>query len=294
MIKIKNSLCIIAAGILWGIISVFVNCLADMGFTSLQIVAIRVFFSALIMVIYLLIADRDGLNIKIRDIPLFLGTGLGSIVLFNFCYFEAIEIIGGAAVPALLLYTAPIFVMLMSLPLFHERLTARKITALAVTLAGLILVTGASSSGGAVSLKAVILGLGSGFGYALYSIFGKFLAKKYGAATITAFTFITAAVFIVPFSGVISNVRLLLCPEGIWSVFGLSLLSTVIPFMLYTKGLKGTEAGKASILAAIEPFAAAVIGAVFFHETMDTEKIAGMCLIIFAIVILNIKFKNKF
>lgn len=123
---IKNSIYILTAGTLWGIISIFVRQLSKLSFSSMEIVAIRVFFSALILTLYLLIRDRNELKIQIRDIPLFIGTGLGSIVFFNFCYFEAIEVTGSSAVPALLLYTAPIFVMIMSVVLFYEKLTVKK------------------------------------------------------------------------------------------------------------------------------------------------------------------------
>lgn len=293
MIIIKNGIYIIIAGILWGIISLFVNELKVIGFDSMQIVAIRVFFSALILVIFLLVTDRQKLKIKLKDIPLFIGTGLCSIVFFNFCYFEAIKVIGGAAVPALLLYTAPIFVMVMSVFLFKEKITVQKLISLIMTFLGLMFVTGAFSENAKISLYALLLGLGSGFGYALYSIFGKFLVDKYSAVTITAFTFIVAAICVVPFSGVAQKAELLLSVRGISAALALALLSTVIPFMAYTKGLSGIEVGKASILATIEPFSAAVVGIVFFKEEMTAVKIIGMLMVLAAIVMLNIKIKKS-
>lgn len=118
-----------------------------------------------------------------------------------------------------------------------------------MTFIGLTLVTGALSGSGGVSLKAVMLGLGSGLEYALYSIFGKFLADKYSSEAITTFTFIVAAVFIVPLSGILGHIDMLISVSGILSALGLSLLSMVIPFMAYTKGLRAMEAGKASALS---------------------------------------------
>lgn len=117
----NSIVCITSAGILWGIIAIFISLLKDLGFNSLQCVAIRVFFSALCLVIYLSIFDRSKLKIEFRDIIYFLGTGIFSIIFFNYCYFEAIEVIGGVAIPALLLYMAPIFVMIMSFFFFHEK-----------------------------------------------------------------------------------------------------------------------------------------------------------------------------
>lgn len=292
MIVIKNALYIIVAGTLWGIISIFVNQLRIIGFNSMQVVSIRVLFSALVLVFYLLIKDRQQLKIKLKDIPLFIGTGVGSIIFFNYCYFEAIDIIGGASIPALLLYTAPIFVMILSVILFKEKITKKKLISLVMTFLGLALVTGAFSSSDKISIFALLLGLGSGLGYALYSIFGKFLVDKYSAITITTYTFVVATIFSVPFSGIVQNFDLLISPKGILSALALAVVSTVLPFLLYTKGLYRMEAGKASILATVEPFVATIVGVLFFKETMTSFKIIGMLLVLLAIIILNVNKKS--
>lgn len=261
----------------------------------MQVVAIRVSFSAITLVIYLLLKDKKLLKINLKDIPLFIGTGVGSIIFFNYCYFEAIKIIGGSAVPALLLYTAPIFVMIISLFLFKEKITKEKTLSLVMTFIGLILVTGAFSGSEKISFIALLLGLGSGLGYALYSIFGKFLVDKYSAITITTYTFIVASIFAIPFSRVVQDFNLILSINGISSAIALAVFSTVLPFLFYTKGLNEMEAGKASILATVEPFVATIVGVIFFKETMSVIKIIGMLMILLAIVILNINFfiKNK-
>lgn len=293
MFIIKNAGYIIGAGTLWGIISLFVNALKELGFNSIQCVAIRVFFAACIMVIYLLIKDKSLLRIQLKDIKYFIGTGVFSIVLFNYCYFEAIEVIGGASVPALLLYMAPIFVMILSFFLFEEKITKQKVAALIMTFIGLGFVTGAFTGSETLSVSALFLGLGSGFGYALYSIFGKMVVEKYNALTITAYTFIVAAVVVVPFSGVIPRISLVINIKGIGAVFGLSFFSTVLAFLLYTKGLTKIEAGKASILATIEPFVAAIVGAVFYQERFTASKIVGMLFIVAAIILLNLPKRRK-
>lgn len=293
MSEIKSALCIIGAGIFWGIISIFVNMLKELGFDSLQCVAIRVFFAALFLILYLWFKDREKLKIDIKDVKYFLGTGILSIVFFNYCYFEAIEVIGGAAVPALLLYMAPVFVMILSFFLFHEKITVQKVVALCMTIVGLGFVTGAFTGAEQISGKAVLLGLGAGLGYALYSIFGKMIVEKYSAVTITTYTFFIASVASVPLSGVLPKAGALVCPKGVLAVCGLSLISTVLAFSLYTMGLKQIEAGKAAILATIEPFVAAIVGAVFYREQFDLPKILGMVCIICSIVILNLKFKKQ-
>ncbi len=289
---IKNSVCIIVAGILWGIISLFVRVLQEIGFNSMEIVCIRVTISAILMVLLILVKDKSKLKIKIKDIPLFIGTGVCSIVFFNLCYFEAINVIGGSSLPALLLYTAPIFVMIISLFLFKEKITKKKIISLIMTFVGLMLVTGVLSSSDNISYKAVLLGLGAGLGYALYSIFGKYLVDKYDSLTITAYTFIIASVFAIPISKITNNISLMFSFKAIISGIALALICTVLPFLLYTIGLKKTEAGKAAVFATIEPFVAAIVGLLFFNESLTIEKIVGMLLILSAIIILNLNKKN--
>lgn len=288
----KNSLYILMAGCLWGIIAIFIKILNGMGFDSLQCVAIRAFFSAVILLIYLMIKNPKQLRIAWKDMGYFLGTGICSIVLFNYCYFKSIEVIGGAAIPALLLYTAPIFVMILSAIFFKEKITVKKLSSLLLTFTGLGFVTGAFTGEEKMSIAALILGLGSGLGYALYSIFGKFLVDKYDAITITFYTFGVAAVCVVPMSGIIGKISLFLDEKVILAAVGLAFFSTVLPFMMYTKGLQGVEAGKASILATVEPFVASVVGVLLFHETFTVAKIVGMLLILFSIVFLNMEGKN--
>ena len=282
-----SSIFIIIAGILWGIISVFVTSLKSIGFSSMEVVALRVIFSAIILLIYLLVTDRSKLKIKLKDIPLF--CGICSIVFFNFCYFQSIEIIGGAAIPALLLYTAPIFVMFMSLFLFKENITVKKVISLLVTILGMCFLTGVFSGKETITLEGFLYGLGAGFGYALYSILGKFLLKKYDSMTITTYTFVVASVAVIPFSGIIKDYNLMLNTESLLWSLGLALVCTILPFILYTKGLLKIEAGKASIVATVKPFVAAIIGVTVFSESITVEKIIGMVLILFAIILLNIR-----
>lgn len=211
-----------------------------------------------------------------------------SIIFFNYCYFEAIEVIGGVAIPALLLYMAPIFVMIMSFFFFHEKLNKRKVLALFITIIGLCFITGAFSQEVTLSGKAILLGLGAGFVYALYSIFSKMIIDKYEAVTIITYTFVVAAIGSIPLSGIIYHVNELLNLQAIIATIGLAIFCTVMPFLLYTTGLKKLEAGKASILATIEPIVSAIVGLIFFQEVFDLTKILGMICIISAILILNL------
>lgn len=283
-------LLILIAGCFWGSMWIFVRRLGEYGFTSIQIVSIRVTLAALIFSLLLFIKGPSGFRISVKDIPLFLGLGFGSILFFTVCYFTAISMMP-LSTAAILLYTSPVWIMLMSALFFHEKMTTKKILALILAIGGCILVSGIS--GEAVEPIGLLIGLGSGLGYGLYSILGTVALRRYSAFTVTTYTFLLAAIgsfFICNPSDMLSKFMsapnkgalILLC-------FLTALITAVIPFLSYTLGLSAVEASKAGILATIEPLVATLIGIVFFSEPLTLLSGSGILLILAAVVLLNIK-----
>lgn len=291
MMKFKKSLpvtAVISAGILWGIISVFVRRLSAYGLDSLQIVFVRMIVAAPLFAFAVALKDRKKLKIKLRDLWMFIGMGIVSIVLFNICYFYTM-VHSQASTAVVLLYTSPIFIMLLSAVLFRERITAVKLTALAMTVFGCICVTG-MSGGFNVSPLIFLIGTASGLFYGLYTIFGRYALEKYPPLTVTAYAFIFGLIGISPICHPVSAVKIHMeNPELLlWSV-GIGIVCTVLPYFLYTWGLNKTESGKASVLVAVEPLVGAVIGMTLWHESHNIIKIIGIVLILGAILVLNIK-----
>lgn len=136
----------LTAGILWGCMGLFVRPLDRKGLSSWDIVFLRAVLTTVIMFVVLLVKDRRLFRIRLKDLWCFAGTGLLSIVFFNLCYFKEITLTS-LSVAAILLYTAPAWVMLLSAVIFRERLTRWKMLALALSFAGLIFVTGVLGGG---------------------------------------------------------------------------------------------------------------------------------------------------
>ncbi|HIX66482.1 MAG TPA: DMT family transporter [Candidatus Anaerotruncus excrementipullorum] len=290
----KKSCALIMIGAsLWGGIGVFFNMLSDVGFTQMQVVAIRVTAAAVALTLYLLATDRAKLRVKLRDCWCFVGTGIVSLVFFNWCYFTAIQMTS-LAVAAVLLYTSPIFVMLFSAVLFHEALTPRKLVALVVTFIGCVFVAGVFGGENAYSPLGIFIGICSGVGYALYSIFGRFaLEKGYSSVTISEYTFVFATISAVPLSMIWQAAPLLAQPQTLVGALGIGVLCCVFPFILYTQGLAGVETGKAAILATMEPAVAAVLSFLLYRESLFNLKGVGILLIFAAVAMLNQPAKKK-
>lgn len=280
---------IIFAACFWGSMGVFVRKLTAFGFDSIQTVSIRVTLAAIIFSLFLFIKQRSGFKISLHDIPLFLGLGLGSILFFTVCYFTAITIMS-LSTSAILLYTSPIWIMLMSIIFFHEKLNCRKVIAVLSAFTGCVLVSGIS--GNAVTLKGLLIGLGSGIGYGLYSILGSVALKKYSPYTVTTYTFLTAAVG----SWIICKPADMLAKFanadnlGVLILFCIltAIVTAVIPFLSYTLGLRSIEASKAGIIATIEPVVATILGFIFFSETITLLSGLGIVLVLAAVIILEL------
>ena len=279
---------IILAACFWGSMGIFVRRLGTYGFGSIQIVAIRVTLAAVIFCIIMLVTQKSESRISMKDIPLFLGLGFGSILFFTVCYFSAIKIMP-LSTAAILLYTSPIWIMLMSALFFHEKMNKTKIAALALAFTGCVLVSGISGDG--ITVTGLLLGLGSGIGYGLYSILGTIALRRYSPYVVTAYTFLIAAIGSLIICHPIDMISKYTEAD---SVAGLTILciltavvTAVIPFLAYTIGLRSVEAGKAGILATIEPMVATVIGIICFSEALTFLSAIGILLILAAVVILN-------
>lgn len=280
------TLWIILAGILWGCMGLFVRRLNALGLVSMQVVELRALVTGAVMFLVLFIGKRELLRIRLKDLWCFLGTGLCSIVFFNFCYFKAIELTS-LSVAAVLMYTAPVLVMIFSFFLFHEKFTGRKVLALVMTFAGCVLVTGVLDQQNMVSSMGILTGLGAGLGYALYSIFGRYaLERGYQSFTITFYTFFIAFIGTL-FLTDIRPVMQVACQDvaSILISLGLGVICTVFPFLLYTLGLSYVENSKASIFASVEPVTATLLGAVVYQEKLSVSGTLGVVLVIVALII---------
>ena len=283
-----GSILIIIAACFWGSMGIFVRGLAEYGFSPIQIVAIRITLAALMFSGLLLAKDRKGFKISPRDIPLFLGLGFGSILFFTICYFSAITIMP-LSTAAILLYTSPIWIVLMSAVFFREKMNAKKLVALALAFGGCVLVSGISGEG--ISLKGLLFGLGSGIGYGLYSILGTVALRRYSPYTVTTYTFSLAAIgswFISSPTDMLSKFSAASdLPRLVFFCVLTALVTAVIPFLSYTLGLRTVEASKAGILATLEPMVATVIGITCFSEALTLLSGMGIFLILAAVVLLN-------
>ena len=284
---------VILAGCLWGTMGIFVRHLNAIGLEAMEIVEARAALTAAAMFAALVLFRRDLLRVNIRDLWVFAGGGIVSVILFNFCYFQTIQR-ASLSTAAILLYTSPVFVLLLSVLLFGEKLTKKKILCLMMAITGCALASGLAG-GMALSPMTLLFGLGSGFGYGLYSIFYRFaLQKGYHPITITAYIFLFGALGGIPLTDFGQLIRVAGADGSNLAYLGAyTLVTTIVPYISYTTGLQQVENGVAAVLACIEPVMATVFGIFFFSEMPDLSGWLGILLVLIALTALNLQPKKE-
>ena len=287
---------VLIAGVLWGTTGIYVRWFSKLGLSSLQITVFKMFIAATVLILWCLIFDREALKINKKDIWVFFCSGLISLDFFTVCYFSTIQN-ADLSIAATLLYAAPIVVLLLSVILFKEKFTAKKAIACVLAFLGCFLVSGLIGSGRGIPGKALLTGILSAIGYALYSIFGEIAIRKgYKSLTITTYTFIIAAVgslILLRPAQIADAAAKTTVPMFILMLVAISINVSLLPYIFYTNGLLRIAPSKASIIASIEPVTATVVGALIFKEYPDIYGVFGIIFVLGAIVLLNIKAKGK-
>lgn len=278
---------IVAAGIFWGTSGIFVNVLAPYGFNSLHLSALRGSISFICIAIYALLCQRSLFKVKLKELLLFVGIG---IALFGTgsAYFASMQKTS-IATAVVLMYTAPVIVMVFSVLFLGERLTKLKTVSVACMLVGCGLVSGIIG-GLKFHPMGILLGLLSGIAYASYNIITKISVSK-GSAPMSAslYSFLTMALIAIPIANPFQIVSLtaqnplVLVPLTL----GLGICTFIVPYVLYTLALKELDAGSASALSIVEPMAATVFGMIFFKEALSVPSAIGIILILFSVVALS-------
>lgn len=289
----KYTFAVVGAGTLWGFMGFFRRTLEDMGVSAIGCITVRCVFAAIAFAIAILITDRKAFKFKWKDVWCFCGTGIASLLIFGLCYFKAMDYMS-LSTAAILLYTAPCFVIIMSVLLFKEKLTKRKIIAMLIAFIGCCLVSGIGGGNQKLSGVGLALGLGSGFCYALFSIFSRFAINRgYNSFTINLYSCLLAAVGSLFFGGVQAIPIISQSAGNFLFAAATGIVTCFLPYLLYTYGLTGLENGKASIMASIEPVVATLVGLVIYNEKLTLISLLGVILVLSAIVLLNIKNKKE-
>lgn len=285
---------IFMAGALWGTIGFFVNTLSNMGVDPVVIPFLRIFTGALLLIpITIASSGVKALKIDGKGILYCIALGTFCQALFNLSYTEAIKTIG-VSTGAVLLYTAPVFVCIMSKIVYKETIGAQKILALVVNIIGCTLtVTGGDFSAITFSVFGLAMGVTAGFLYGLMTIISKGATEGYNPMTITFYSFIFGSLGLAVFTRPWVNLGSVFSGKLLLVILGYGLIPTVGSYIFYLQGLsRDLVTSKVPVIASVETVVAAIIGIALYSESANFMKLVGIGLVVLSIAIMNLKIEK--
>lgn len=281
---------VLAAGVLWGTTGT-AQAFAPTGATPLAIGAIRLLVGGTALLILALVRRQ----LHPRGWPLWPTIMvLTGIAFYQVCFFAAVARAGVAVGTIVAIGSAPMLAGVLGLVLLGERPTLRWVIATALAVGGctLLVVAGSGDSGATnaahLDVIGVLLALGAGAAYALYTIASRQLLRVQPPDAVTAVAFFGGALLLAPLLFFV-DLSWLVQPSGMLVALHLGITTTALAYILYIRALLTVTSATAVTLALMEPLTAATLGVVVLGERLTAPALAGIALLLAGLLVLTIR-----
>lgn len=266
----------------------------EAGLSAAQVTEVRTLGCALVLLVFLLITKRSSLRVRRSEWPFLLLFGVLAYAMTPFFFFVSVSLLP-VAIAALLAFLAPVLVALWLRFVKKEQVGRSIWIALALVVAGLLLVSQAWS-GWTLNPLGILFGLITAAALAAYLLLGESGTKRrdvmslafYGFAIATAtwsilapwwnFPWATLSTTTSLFDGAMANVP-------VWSLVLLMIAVSVVPFVLVLMSLQRIGAQRGGILGTTEPIWAALIAFVMLGETLTPVQGIGGLVVLTGVIV---------
>jgi drug/metabolite transporter (DMT)-like permease len=263
----------------FGTLAIFSKFLYQDGLDIFTILFLRFGIAALLMLAILLVRREEFPRGKILLQLIGMG-GLGYVGQ-SFSYLTAIKY-ASAGLVALLLYLYPMFVLILSVIVLHEKATWIKIVAILIALVGTTFTV--DPAGG--QLPGILLAIAAALIYSIYIIVGTNVMKHVSAVQSSVIIFASAGTvygILMSFNGVhLPSTNL-----GWVNILGIVLVATVIPVVTFLAGLERIGPTNAAMLSTLEPVVTVLLAAWIFGERLQSIALLGGGMILIAVILLT-------
>lgn len=213
-------------------------------------------------------------------------------------FFEAIPLAGVTLVVIISLCGAVLFVTLLSIPLFGEQLNRRVMLAVAMALAGTVMLAQVGVAGADAQslvdapnyLWGLAAALGSGVAFAAYILLAKVATQRSDMpqSRLLAWTLIVALVLLVPVASISGGVQLNLAPEAWGLALYVGVVATGLGYWLLQVGLQSSSTTVASVITLLEPTVAAMLAWLLLGESLTALQLGGAVLMLCSVLLLTL------
>ena len=262
------------------------------GVDAVTLLALRMLFSAPMFALLALWAARASRSapVSASDRWALLVLGLIGYYLASYFDFLGLQYIT-AALERLLLFVHPTFVVLMSAAFFGRRITRRDVFAIAISYIGIVAVFAhdLSTQPGNVALGSFWVLLSALF-YAAYLVGGGRVVGRVGSLRFACYAGLVSCVAVVAHFLVTRDAALLVSQSApvYWLSILMAAVSTVLPIILTSEGIRRVGASHASIIGSVGPIATIFLGAAFLGEPITAIQLLGAALVLAGVVTISI------
>ena len=284
MKKTKGILYIILSASAFGIMPILAKLSYRGGANTYTTLFLRFFFAAIMLFYYL---KSKGISIKLTKKQLFLvlTIGLFGYTLTSTSLFMSYNYIS-IGMASMILYTYPAIVTLLSYVFYKEKLYARKIFSLIISLIGIYILIDKGSVN--FNLKGIILAGTAALLYSLY-VLGVSLKeiKAINSYVLTFYISCVSAVAMFVAAITTSNFNIHISFYALVAILLLSFISTVVALMAFLEGVRIIGPSKASIFSTLEPIVSLILGIIILGEPISFRILIGSIMIVMSVVILS-------
>ena len=187
--------------------------------------------------------------------------------------------------------TAPIFMAILGLIFFKEKVTLLQMAGILIAMFGLLLLIGKGNilNIDLIKNKGDLLVLGSAFTWGVYSMVNKKISLSYSPLMTILYLFLLMLIIITPFnlnSEAINSV-IHLSFIGWISILFLGLFCSGIAYVIWARALRDMESAKVGAFLYFEPFVTVLAAWFFLNEVITLMMIASGLLITVGVFIVN-------
>lgn len=262
-----------------------VNKAIGMQIDAFQINFLRFFFGGLLLLVFAFI--KKEVYISLKDLLYCCVLGILNVVIsMGLINMSLRTEHASAAVTAVLFSCNPIFVSLFASLIDKEKISGKKIIALALGIIGTLLISFNKLQFTLASIISPLLALLSALFFALYSVLGKKLSKKIGSLRMNAYSFIGGSLILAVFLLLTKRPVFSCNPDITLWVYYLAFFVTGLAYLAYFAGLSIIGAGKGSLVFFLKPVFATVLAFIFLHEKMNLLSVLGTIIILSSVWIM--------